>query len=530
MNSKKNRGTGYLPFFIAFLLLAALACNALSRNEDSEPAFEEAATEPGPAEDAADSSELVEESVVGEEIPEEDVEESDQDAASETASETESGTTPDSEEEASELDSKADEDTSADLETPESTEEPDESSGELEAPSEISQLVLGDFGFVQEPELTEVAYAFHLENPNAEYGIQDSEYQIAIYDDSGSILETDSGFISLILPSEKTAIGSSIWLDEGSRAAKIEVQIKSGDPVTLESVPALSTTTPRFFDEEYSNRITGILESQYTEYMKDIVVTIVAYDSQRNIVGTGYTYVDWIDPGESTGIEAYVSIDGEVDSIEMFPRVSYYSLDPSQGILPEGASDFELIDVGHYRDEDGVTFGLITQNPNPNFAIEDARYSATGYANDGSVLFVDRGYLDLILPGEQMVAGRFVYLDTDEEVAQIDYRIRAGDFVETEPIPQFGSSNISFLADDFSPTVTGEVENPFGWDLEDVRVWAVLYDEANNIVGSGYDFVDFIPANGSAAAEIYVDGHPNPTRIEIFPAVSYFDEVLGPPE
>jgi hypothetical protein len=264
--------------------------------------------------------------------------------------------------------------------------------------------------------------------------------------------------------------------------------------------------------------------------MEDIIVTVVAYDSEGNIVGSGYTYVDWIDPGESTGVETYFTAFGEVDSIRMYPRTSYFSLEPSQGILPEGATNFELIDFGHFQDEYGVTFGLITQNPNPNFAIEDAKYSATAYASDGSVLFVDRGYFDLVLPGDEMVAGRFIYLDTDEEIADIEYRLQAGDYIETDPISPFSVENVSYLADEFSPTVTGEVLNPFSWDLEDVRVWAILYDEANKIIGSGYDYVEFIPANGRAATEIYVDGRRNPARIKLYPAVSYYEEVEGPPE
>ena len=522
MLSGKTQGMKSFLLFISLLLMATLACQTLLGDAESEAFTEETSIEPLPADNLGDSTELADEQVIEEEIPEEVVEESDQDAASDAASET-----------ALEKELEVEEDDVLDVqESSETADEPEESSEPTRAIplSEAEPLVLGKFGFVQEPERIEVAYAFHIENPNVDFGIQESEYQIAVYDSNGTVLGTDSGFINLVLPAEETAISSSVWLDEGLRAAEIEVQISSGEPVILDSIPALVIASPRYFDEEFSQRATGVLESQFGEYLEDIIVTVIAYDSEGNIVGSGYTYVDWIDPGESTGVETYMTTLGEVDSISMYPRTSYFSFEPSRGILPEGAANFELIDFGHFQDEDGVTFGLVTQNPNPNFAIEDAKYSATAYANDGSVLFVDRGYFDLLFPGDQMVVGRFIFLDTDEEIARIDYRLRAGEFIETDPIPPFVADNISYLADEFSPTVTGEVLNPFSWDLEDIRVWAILYDEDDKIIGSGYDFVEFIPANGSAATEIYVDGRPDPARVELYPAVSYYEEIEGPPE
>jgi hypothetical protein len=411
MLSGKTHGMKSFLLFISLLLIAALACQTLLGDAESEATTEDTSIEPLPADNSVDSTELSEEQAIEEEIPEEVIEESVQDAASETASETVPEATS---EPTPETDIEVEEDDGSDVqESSESGDEPEESSEQAGARplSEAEPLALGKVGFVQEPERIEVAYAFHIENPNADFGIQDSEYQIAVYDSDGAVLDTDSGFINLILPSEETAIGSSVWLDEGLRAAEIEVQINSGEPVILDSIPALTIVTPRYFDEEFSQRATGILESQFGEYMEDIIVTVVAYDSEGNIIGSGYTYVDWIDPGESTGVETYITALREVDSIVMYPRTSYFSFEPSQGILPEGAANFELVDFGHFQDESAVTFGFVTQNPNPNFAIEDAKYSATGYANDGSVLFVDRGYLDLILPGEQMAAGRFVFLD-----------------------------------------------------------------------------------------------------------------------
>jgi hypothetical protein len=78
--------------------------------------------------------------------------------------------------------------------------------------------------------------------------------------------------------------------------------------------------------------------------------------------------------------------------------------------------------------------------------------------------------------------------------------------------------------------VTGQITNPFDWDLESVRVWAVLYNEAGEFIGGGYDYVSFIPANGTAAAEVYVDGLRDPASVELVAALEYFDDTTQPEE
>ena len=72
------------------------------------------------------------------------------------------------------------------------------------------------------------------------------------------------------------------------------------------------------------------------------------------------------------------------------------------------------------------------------------------------------------------------------------------------------------------------MNNPFDWELEDLKEWAILRDADGVYAGGGYSYVPFVPANGSAAVEIYVDGLPDPASVELIPALSYYDETQPP--
>jgi hypothetical protein len=58
------------------------------------------------------------------------------------------------------------------------------------------------------------------------------------------------------------------------------------------------------------------------------------------------------------------------------------------------------------------------------------------------------------------------------------------------------------------PKVHGRIVNPADRDLTQVKVAAVLYDEADAIVGGGMTYVEFVPAQGKAAVSVRVRGVP----------------------
>ena len=68
--------------------------------------------------------------------------------------------------------------------------------------------------------------------------------------------------------------------------------------------------------------------------------------------------------------------------------------------------------------------------------------------------------------------------------------------------------------------VTGFVVNPYDQDVSNLRVSAIVFNEAGDIIGGGFTFLDFASASTQTAVEVSVTVAGTPTRAELYPALS----------
>lgn len=373
----------------------------------------------------------------------------------------------------------------------------------------------------------DLAYAFILTNPNPERAIEDSRYQVAAYNKEGTVVDTDSGYIEVIFPGETVGIAGTMFLDDGMTVTKIEVQILEGDPVETDPIPSFGAESIVYTPGEYSDSVSGIIVNPFEIPLQGLIVSGVLYDAGGEIIGGGFTYVNFILASDSTGVEFTVTsaLGIEVDSVELYAMVSGWTMFMESEELPEGADDINLVDFGFGQNESSLGYGFVLENPNPDYAIEGTMYHLTAYAEDGHVLAAEEGYISLLLPGETLGIGGEMWLSSDTEVARAEVQVLAGDFVESGPIPAFTSENVAYLPDDWSPQVTGEIVSPFGKDITNLRVYAILYDADGEIIGGGSGYADFAPANGKVAVEIYVEGAGEPTAVELYATVSALSDI-----
>ena len=146
-------------------------------------------------------------------------------------------------------------------------ETPSQEAASTKAPTNTPQpaaqeLVLtGEQGFIQEGTIG--VFLFAVENPNKGYALESSEYQIEIYDATGSVLDTSSGYISLVLPEEKLFVAADFYLEEGQTADRIEVQIDSGSPEELELTEAPFTVDQvEFLPDDWFPQISGVVNNK----------------------------------------------------------------------------------------------------------------------------------------------------------------------------------------------------------------------------------------------------------------------------
>jgi hypothetical protein len=86
--------------------------------------------------------------------------------------------------------------------------------------------------------------------------------------------------------------------------------------------------------------------------------------------------------------------------------------------------------------------------------------------------------------------------------------------------PAFTSSNVAYKPDKYLPQASGVIKSAYPTDVKNLRVSVVIYDAAGNIIGGGFTFVDFIPANGQSAAQASVAVSGNVAKTEMYATLS----------
>lgn len=377
------------------------------------------------------------------------------------------------------------------------------------------------FGFGQPEGDRSVGWAFTVINPNSTLAFEGSQFQIALMDEAGTVLETDSGYLSLLMPSERSAVAGSAYVPEGAVAASMTVSFKDGRSSSIETTAVFTSSKVTYFPSDYFSYVTGVISNPYKKDLSDLRMSAVAYDASGAIIGGGFTYLNLIPAEGKTGAAVSVTTAGEPASVELFAAISGLTLlDDSTAKQPEKPLVLHAQGFGQPADDRQVGWGFIVENPNTGQQVETSSYRITAYDVDGRVIGTDDGYMTLLAPGEKVGYGGDIYIPEGTTAASVDVQIMAGKPSDSEAGPMLSTANATYIADPYSSKVTGTVSNLSDTTLDTIRVSAIAYDAAGAIIGGGFTYVDFVPARGNAAAEIYVTVGGEPASVELHAALT----------
>lgn len=381
-----------------------------------------------------------------------------------------------------------------------------------------ADLVLtGDQGFIQDSRAG--VFLFSVENPNAGYAIENSKYQIAIYDASNLILDTDSGYITVVLPQEKMFVASDFYLEEGQVADHFEVQLQSGQPEEIVlSGPLFTVDQVVFSPDDYFPQISGVVNNQLSKNISDMKITAVAFDQQGKVIGGGYTYLNFLAPNGKSAVDVSVKVDQNPASVELFPTISslsVFSADESQ----EGG--LVLLDYGYTQDSNSAGVTFLIQNTNSSSAIVSSEYRVEAYDESGTVLDTDEGYINIVFPGETQAVYSDLYLPDGATMTKAVVQINQGTHEASSYLQNpFTPDLILYQPGDYSNYITAIITNSESKAIEDLKVVGVGYDGAGKIIGGGYTYLDFVPGQSQSGVSIHYEGVQAPTTIEVFPSLS----------
>ncbi len=370
-----------------------------------------------------------------------------------------------------------------------------------------------------------VGFGFLVENPNPNMAVENSKYQVAFFGSDGSVVDTDSGYIEVIAPGQKLGIGGTTFVNEGVTVARIEVQLSTGNTVLSDPIPDFVMEAVGYQASDISSYATGVMHSPFNRDISNFRVSAVAYDNANNIVGGGFTYANFLLANSARGVEVSVTCSPNVARIEIYPTLSGLSALTSTEGFPDGANPLTLLRYGYGQDERQYGFGLVLQNSNGNYSVESSEYNITAYASDGHVLGVEEGNVEVVLPSQTLGIADTGFLAGSDPIARMNVQIQTGKLVSSEALPIFTAENISYQPDQFFSKLTGQIVNPYARDVSNLRVSAILYDSAGNIIGGGFTYLDFVPASGRAAAEVSVTSTGQPSGAELYATVSALSDI-----
>lgn len=388
---------------------------------------------------------------------------------------------------------------------------------------EWEPLVLESQGFGQDGQ--SASYGFIVRNPNEAVGFENVDYQVAVTDEAGTVLATDSGFITVALPGETLGIGGTLYVDEGQTIAAIEVQLSDGDTVPGDPVANFTTDRVQFLSDQFTNTVTGIIASPFNRTFEDVRVSAITYSSDGVINGGGFTFVNFVPAGGTTGASVSVTSSGEVARAELYPSISALSLLGNGESEATAAQALELVSYGFGEDDFGIGYGFLVRNLNTTESIENGRFRLTVFDADGKVIGTDEGYLNLLLPEQTWGHGGSLFTSGEAAIGTIEVQVSGGDLVAAEGILPFSTENVAFVPGDFTSEVTGSIINPYPEEVTDLRVTALAYDEADQIIGGGFTFLDFVPPQGSSAVSVTISVGATPARVELYASLSSLSEI-----
>jgi len=371
-------------------------------------------------------------------------------------------------------------------------------------PGEELIIVLENFGVVED----EAYVGFVMKNQKTDLSLTGVEYTINIMDGDGIIVGQENNKFPWLLPEQSLGIFFRVSLnEENPPAEKYNIVLEfeetsqpelSQDPFTSEKI--------KLWESGYWPIVTGVIKNSDTNIYTDVRTSILCYDAAGQIVGGGYEYIDFVPGQGQMGFSTYLDNYDDVDSIEVFPILTYMS--DSYEDTPEFWGMTYIPDENYYLSaSDEIYGGTVIQSNLDDQTLEDVILNVTFYDDEGYVISHGSQDIDYFLPGDTVGVSPFI--DSPDDLPSLSYyetRIFPGDFAEDFELTEtVFTVNSTELTGDYSDKVKVNFTNTYDKLVTEVDIFVLVYDASGNIIGGGDTYYDEpIPAGGSGEYEIYV--------------------------
>jgi hypothetical protein len=381
-------------------------------------------------------------------------------------------------------------------------EETEEPTPTVSAPEDF--VLLDNSLWVQDGSM--VFAAFMIENPSRSLLYEDVEFTIRLLDENGGLIDEDFQSILWFFPGQTVGLVTNYWLaSEAEVMGGVEVEWTYGGTSTGgDLVNPMTYEDAVYWGNDGYPLVTGrVVNTDATTYT-DVRANVICFNDAGEVVGGGYTFVNFVLGGAYMGFNAYVDTFGDVSSVAVFPTVTYASQWVEEADLLSG---LVIEDDYFYTDNLGYLQGGFIARNETEQVLRNSLITINFYDESDHITAVASAYIDLILPGDAV--GIVPWVTTPPEgVASVayDFRLLPGevdDAYELDTNP-FVINSITLIGDN-GDTVLVNFTNQYSKTVSEVDVYVLVYNAAGEIIGGGKDWTKSpTPPGGTSELEVWV--------------------------
>ena len=391
--------------------------------------------------------------------------------------------------------------------TPEPIEEEEEQPDDLLTPA---VGVVEGLGILEKSLWTQdgpfVFVAFLFENSSTEDLYEEVDFTISLFDENGDLIDEDYHFMPWIFPNQTVGIVSNFWLPmDIIRVDRVEVDwIYSGITSPGELADPFTTDSIVFWSDDGYPLITGKIVNNESTTFTDIRVNLICYDSSGEIIGGGYTFVDFIHLNDFMGFTSYVDTFGEIAYVEAFPVLTFGTqlIDKTDFI-----SEISILESGFFEDDFGLILGGFVVRNETDSVLSNTIFYVTFYDESELITATAVDFIDILLPGDTLGISPWVTTPPQGVVSsRFDILVLPGlpeDDFELVSNP-FVVNNAMVMAEDDNYVLVN-FSNNYSKLVSEVDVYVLVYNASGDIIGGGQDWTrDPIPAGETGQIEVWV--------------------------
>ena len=350
---------------------------------------------------------------------------------------------------------------------------------------------------------TQVLVMAKLFNTLSDAILRDVQLEVLALDETGNRLAQQRTSFRYLFPNETTSLVQEFELNSGLVITGVEVRVVDGlIDRTLKYEQPLTVQNTSAFRIGNDHSVTGWLSNTDPYTYTQVLLNAVAYNASGQIVGGGQANFDFVPEKDQVGFSIPVNSrkGEEVAYVDVSPWITSYSASLEGGNWWNALATEEWnFAIDQYNQ---ITGGAIFKNETDQLLTETFAILTVSDENN-QVCFASNAYYDVILPQETVVyAVAPTSLPESCLGKKVDLVVVPGEFgqfpAEFNPLL---ASQAAFIDQN---TVNVSVVNNLNASISQARVYVIIRDSADQIVGGGYGITEIIRPGSSLSVAVPV--------------------------